>query len=136
MKGENRSMSDFDPIASLNDYYQERERKQAEAREVMAGACAALAKLGVNIIRIYYDGSCDSGTIEGVEATGEAGKIELPGEIRDQLIAATPPLLPSGWEFEGGSFGELVIDVTNRRLKREHNWHIDTTEYEEEVWEL
>ena len=117
--------------------YQERlERERAEARQSMGKACDALAELGATELRIEYDGYGDSGAVEGVKATGSAGDVEFPAGLRDELISAAERLLPDGWENNSGAFGELVLDIANRRLTREHNWRVETSEYDEEVWEL
>lgn len=129
------SESDSTPAWAAN-YEQQCERERVEARGVMAAALDALAKLGAAEARIAYDGYGDSGMVEGVSATGANGEIELPGEIRNQLVTAAEFLLPDGWENNSGAFGELVLDVANRRLTREHNWRVEETEYDEEVWGL
>lgn len=117
--------------------YQERlERERAEARQSMGKACDALAELGATELRIEYDGYGDSGAVEGVTATGSAGDVEFPADLRDELVSAAERLLPDGWENNSGAFGELVLDIANRRLTREHNWRVETSEYDEEVWEL
>lgn len=130
-------MTDSDSAADWMTAYQERlERGRAEARQSMRKACDALDELGVTEVRIEYDGYGDSGAVEGVTATGSAGDVEIPADLREELISAAERLLPDGWENNTGAFGELVLDVAHRRLTREHNWRVETSEYDEEVWEL
>ena len=130
-------MTDSDSAADWMIAYQERlERERAEAHQAMGKACDALAELGATEVRIEYDGYGDSGAVEGVMATGPAGDVEIPADFREELISAAERLLPDGWENNTGAFGELVLDVAHRRLTREHNWRVETSEYDEEVWEL
>ena len=44
--------------------------------------------------------------------------------------------MPDGWPNDAGAFGEFVLNVCDRELTREHNWRVESTEYDEEVWEL
>jgi len=130
-------MSESDSPADWMSAYQERlERERTEARQSMRKACDELVSLGVAEVRIEYDGYGDSGTVEGVTAAGPAGEFEIPADLNEALISAAEQLLPEGWENNSGAFGELVLDVAQRRLTREHNWRVEESEYDEEVWEL
>lgn len=62
--------------------------------------------------------------------------VELPDELHDVLDEAACCLLPAGWEINEGAFGEFVLDVPERRLVREHNWRVESTEYDEEEYAL
>lgn len=119
-------------------YHERRNRERDEAVKQMSDVCSALMELNVAQVRMSYDGYGDSGMVEGVIATreGEDDAIELPTGVRDQLIAAAETLLPDGWENNEGAFGELVLNVLQRSLTREHNWRVESTEYDEEVWQL
>lgn len=130
-------MSESDSAADWMTAYQERlERERAEARQSMGKACDVLAEFGATEVRIEYDGYGDSGAVEGVTATGSAGDVEIPADLHEELISAAERLLPDGWENNSGAFGALVLNVADRRLTREHNWRVETSEYDEEVWEL
>ena len=130
-------MSESDSASDWMAAYQQRlERERTEARQAVSNACGELEELGVTEVRIEYDGYGDSGAVEGVAATSPIGDVELPAALRDELISAAERLLPDGWENNSGAFGELVLDVANRRLTREHNWRVETSEYDEEAWEL
>ena len=120
----------------MTAYQQRRQREKEEAREAVAKTCDSLTELGVTHVRIAYDGYGDSGAVESVTATVEEEPYELPGDLRDELTSVAERLLPDGWENNEGAFGEFVLAVSQRRLVREHNWRVETTEYDEEAWEL
>jgi hypothetical protein len=122
----------------MTKYHERRSRERDEAVKRVSDVCSELMKMNVAEVRMSYDGYGDSGRVEGVIATreGEDDAIELPTDVRDQLIAAAETLLPDGWENNEGAFGELALDVRNRSLTREHNWRVESTEYDEEVWQI
>jgi N-acetylmuramic acid 6-phosphate (MurNAc-6-P) etherase len=120
----------------ISDHEKRRERERNEARERVRHACEVLTQSGATEVRIRYDGCGDSGAVESVTGINEAGEMDIPADIIETLIAAAENLLPHGWENHEGAFGEFVLDVASRSLKREHNWRIESTEYEEEGWEL
>jgi hypothetical protein len=101
---------------------------------------AALAAAGVHRVTIDYDGSGDSGQIDGIEAWDANGqRIPLPTEPKLQLATDDPgqPVnlesavedlawnclesLYSGWENNDGACGTFVFDVSARTITLEHN---------------
>ena len=120
----------------MSAYQERRQQEQETAKTSLAKTCDSLVELGVTEVRIAYDGYGDSGTIECVTAMKEEETVELPGEIRSALISSVECLLPDGWPNDAGAFGEFVLQVRHRELTREHNWRVESTEYDEEVWEL
>ena len=125
-----------EPLGWAAAHQERRQREREEALKAIAQACGVLLELGVNEVRIAYDGYGDSGTVDGVTATGSAGELELAWEVQDQLARAVETLLPEGWENNCGAFGEFVLDVPKRRLTREHNWRVESSEYDEEAWDV
>jgi hypothetical protein len=121
----------------LQQLQQQRARDAEEGRQAFASACDRLRELGIAQLRVVYDGYGDSGTIEQITATDGSGEpVELPEGFQDVLDEAACCLLPAGWDINEGAFGEFVLNVPNRRLTREHNWRIESTEYEEEEYTL
>jgi hypothetical protein len=103
----------------------------------------ALAEIGIHRVTIDYDGSGDSGQIEGLEAWDAANeKIPLPSSRKVQLASENPdqPVDDhglqaaveelawdylydnhSGWENNDGAFGTFVFNVPGRTITLEHN---------------
>jgi hypothetical protein len=101
------------------------------------GVLEPLAQLEVTRVIIKYDGYGDEGTIESVDAIAINDQpIDLPKSFEGQLTNACLILLPCGWENNEGAYGELVLDVQQRRLTRQHNWRVESSEYEMEDWTL
>ena len=120
----------------LSNFEKRSEQERQSALATLATACTQLANRGADRVVITYDGCGDSGCVESVKAyTGESD-LELDAVLGEQLAAAAEQILPLGWENDGGAFGELILYVAERRVVREHNWRIDTSEYSEEEWQL
>lgn len=123
--------------AWLKEYEDRIERECQGARATINKQLRNLKRLGVASIHLSYDGCGDSGVIEEVKAFGvDETLLEIPEKLEKALIAAGEILLPSGWENNDGAFGDLVLDVAQGRLVRQHNWRVQASEYEEEAWEL
>ncbi len=123
------------------DFLQQyRERLAAEhqqACQTLSVLCEQLLSLGVQTVTVAYDGYSDSGTIENVQAFDGANQaIALPDDLEQELIELAETLLPGGWEINEGAFGQFTLDVPQRQLVREHNWRIESSQYEEESWQL
>lgn len=74
---------------------------------------------------IEYDGSCDDGSVTGVTCFGSDGAEVNP---TPDIIAAVEGLVcdildeeQAGWEIDGGSFGEVVIDVATGAARFSHS---------------
>lgn len=130
-------MTDSDDVADwLSDYQARRERDREAAREIFATLCECLSELAVKVVTLAYDGYGDSGMVESVIAEADGTEVNLPDDYQHQLREAAETLLPDGWENNDGAYGQLVLNVEGRQLAREHNWRVESTEYEEENWEL
>jgi hypothetical protein len=124
------------PDWGFGNFIDQMEQAAAAGRATIAALCPQLAELGVSKVRIAYDGYGDSGQIEGVTATAGKNVIELPAEMTVALIEAAEQALPYGWENNEGAFGELVLNVRARSLRRKLNWRYETSDYDEERWHL
>jgi hypothetical protein len=121
------------------------ERKQAAAAQLKA-ACAPLASVGIKQITWSYDGSGDSGDMEGRYITNVHGQCSekdyaaaikgLDQELQKQLTLeelekAVWELLPDGFEVNDGGYGEVILDTAARAISVQHNARITETEYSE-----
>lgn len=120
----------------LQVYLAQQQQAQQEAQERLAGCCQQLAALGIEQVQIAYDGYGDEGSVQGITALVDHHPVPLDAGLEEALSDAACELLPGGWEINEGSFGELLLDVAKRRVTRQHNWRIESSEYEEEDFEL
>ena len=124
-------------VGHLLSHFEKRcEQERQRALATLAEVCPQLARLGADRVVMTYDGYGDSGCVESVKAYSGEDDVELDTTVLEQLTTAAEQILPSGWENDGGAFGELILYVTERRVVREHNWRIETSEYSEEEWQL
>ncbi|MCG8584116.1 MAG: hypothetical protein MI757_05335 [Pirellulales bacterium] len=129
----NPSETHQDLTQCVQDYY---EAAAAKARAMLATTCDQLAEQGVDTLRIAYDGYGDSGSVESITAFADKKEMELDDKLHQTLRDAAYDLLPGGWEINEGSYGELVVDVANRQVSREHNWRVESSEYEGDTFAL
>lgn len=133
----------------------ERRRQIAELRPINKRALFdAFAAAGVTRVVVSFDGSCDSGQIESVDAyTGEdsvelpSGDVEFatpaedgsgpryaPRSVRDAIETLAYDALEEehgGWENNDGAFGEFTFDVAERSITLGYNERFsDSTYYE------
>ncbi len=130
----------------------------AEARPVNKQTLFdALAAAGLTYVTVSFDGSCDSGQIESIDARAGAepvdlppGKIELarPDEkggdlqrtthtVQDAIETLAYDLLEEehdGWEINDGAFGEFTFDVQERSITLGYNERFSDSTYYEYVF--
>lgn len=114
----------------------EREDAAAKAITTLKALCEQFAALGIEEVRLTYDGYGDSGVIENVTAMAGGEEVDLEGSLRNDFYNAAYDLLPFGWEDNSGSFGDIILHVGERRIVREHHERIEEINYDEEEWEL
>ena len=120
----------------VHDICQRIDQIRGEAHENARAALAQLAHLGIETLRIAYDGYGDSGSVEHVTALKGDKEVDLEADLCEAIVEAAYDLVPSGWDQNEGSYGVLAVDVASRKITREHNWRVESSEYEEEVFEL
>ena len=120
----------------LSQFEKRREQERQRALVTLTEVCPQLSRLGADRVVMTYDGYGDSGCVESVKAYSDEHDVELDTTVLEQLTTVAEQLLPLGWENDGGAFGELILQVAERRLVREHNWRIESCEYSEEEWQL
>jgi hypothetical protein len=116
-----------------------------------------LEDAGLILITVDFDGSGDSGQIEGIFAFDEYGEVAVPQNslpcislnpgaradttdsqsVSDVVEALAYDLLEEehgGWENETGAYGEFRFDVTDRTIILAYHERIMTSEYSENSW--
>ena len=140
------------------DAYEKRRAAQAAlADEVLplnrAGLFDLLAAAGIHTVIVSFDGSGDSGAIEGIDAMdADNDAIHLPTSKIEYREAAfdCPSLLVEqrtareiveimaydfleqthdGWENDDGAFGELTFVVPERTITLDHNERFVSTSH-------
>ena len=117
----------------------------------------ALAAAGISSVIVTFDGSGDSGQIEGVDARiGEtatevpATAVEIASPLWDGsgIETRTLPLAEAieqlaydllqdthdGWENNEGAFGEFTFDVAEAMIRLDYNERFETSEYSGHEW--
>ena len=115
---------------------QSRQDAASKAIATLKSLCEQFAALGIEEVRLTYDGYGDSGVIENVKAMAGDEEVALEGSLHNDFYNAAYDLLPFGWEDNTGSFGDIILYVGERRLVREHHERIEEVNYDEEEWEL
>jgi hypothetical protein len=134
-----------DPDSVISSYERHRQARAELGKGNKAAVFDALAAANITEVYVEFDGEGDSGQIECVLAFHGDQRAELPATmVRVQNIAwgdaATPVTMEStleraietlcydcleeaqsGWENDGGAFGEFRLDVAERTIKLEFN---------------
>lgn len=129
--------------------HRERDEAQKRSADRLKALCDPLARIGIQYIVWTYDGSGDSGDIED-QSIYDTNNNEVSEEAFFNLVAQLPEneqplfigehkmrddvyeLLPSGYENNDGGFGEVHLDVENKKIRVEHNQRYTETNYSEE----
>jgi hypothetical protein len=118
----NSGPSNFDFETWQQQYESRLAEQEAQGRATIRRLCGALRRLGIEQVQFTYDGSGDSGTIESFEVSPEI-EPEVPEAYRLALEQAVLGLLPSGWEINEGSSGQVIIDVDSGDADVDHTWN-------------
>ena len=130
----------------MKDYEEKRQESLKNARAELKKFCELLTPFKVDFVELEYDGCGDSGAIERVNFI--SGVTQYKGRLprnkfssawskekidfKEALEETCYQFLPDGWEINEGSFGKLVIDVTKKSIRVEHNERYEDTHYTEE----
>jgi hypothetical protein len=116
-----------------------------------------LEDAGLILITVDFDGSGDSGQIEGIFAFDENGEVAVPRaslpcislnagaradttelqSVSDVVEALAYDFLEEehgGWENNDGAYGEFRFDVTDRTITLAYHERIMTSQYSENSW--
>lgn len=110
---------------------------QAAAKTAILAQCDQLAAAGVTFVAVHFDGYGDDGTTEEVKcydsewyASGEHEPVKYDASHLQEHFEA---LVPFGYENDCGGFGDVVLNVSARKLTVERNDRFEdytTTTYE------
>jgi hypothetical protein len=110
---------------------------QAAAKAAILAECDKLATAGVTFVAVHFDGYGDDGTTEEVKcydseyyAWGEHEPVKYDASHLQEHFET---LVPFGYENDCGGFGDVVLDVTARKITVERNDRFEdytTTKYE------
>jgi len=98
---------------------------QTAAKAAILAECDRLAAAGVTFVAVHFDGYSDDGTTEEVKCyDGESyawGEREPGKHDASHLQEHFEDLVPFGYENDCGGFGDVVLDVSARKLTVERN---------------
>ena len=99
------------------------EPEQAAAKAAVLAQCKKLARAGVTLVAVHFDGSGDNGVTEDVKCYDSENYdyAQKPLDhdasyLQDHFDA----LVPCGFEIDAGGFGDVVLDVKARKITVEH----------------
>ena len=124
----------------MTKYEEQRKERVARGKETLLRQCDELDKLGVSFVLMHYEGQGDSGAVESAAAyTGQyegsgggdydcggeqIAAVKLEGKFDEDLfIQAADQVTDThpGWENNAGAYGDVVLDVKNRKVTIYHN---------------
>jgi hypothetical protein len=111
--------------------------QQAAAKAAILAECDELFAAGIRFVAVHFDGYGDEGSTEEVKcydsewyAADEHEPVKYDASNLQEHFEA---LVPFGYENDCGGFGDVVLDVSARRLTVERNDRFEdytTTTYE------
>jgi hypothetical protein len=162
---ETKTMTDATPVPNTTFDFaawetQERERARLAAEIRPANKAAVfemLARAGITLVTVGFDGSGDSGQIESIEAQAGDTAAELPSDqvelaepawdggkigrsaftLRDAIEKLAYDFLEEthgGWENNDGAYGEFTFDVATRTITLAYNERHMESDYSEHVF--
>ena len=111
------STSDF-----LEDYYAKQAKRKAEIPERAEALRQKLLALGVAVVVSEYDGSGDSGQINGTSFAPET--VTVPPSIEEETTDLFYDFLSAhhgGWENNDGGRGEFNWNIATNEFHLEHH---------------
>jgi hypothetical protein len=159
-------MSDINPnstssINTVGDWAEKERRHTALAEAIRpankAALFEALARSGVTMVLVHFDGYGDSGQIESIEARIGENPVDLPdaqveitkacwghSEIEQSTISIRDAIehlaydfleeMHDGWENNEGAYGEFTFDVAKRAITLDYNERISEAVYSQHVF--
>lgn len=112
---ENESMTNPEPLSP----------EEARAKAAILAECENLATAGVTFVAVHFDGYGDSGVTEEVQCFDsdyysyeEHKPVAHDGAYLQEHFET---LVPMGYENDCGGFGDVVLDVSARKITVERN---------------
>jgi hypothetical protein len=155
------ALNPIPPCPDYDTWQAEAEKHRAALAQKVAQAKASLfdclEDAGIVRITVDFDGSGDSGQIEGIFAFDEYGEVAVPQHslhcislnpgaradttdsqsVSDVVEALAYDFLEEehgGWENNDGAYGEFRFDVTDRTITLAYHERIMTSDYSENSW--
>jgi hypothetical protein len=99
--------------------------QEESAKAAILAECDKLAKAGVTFVAVHFDGCGDDGTTEVVKCYDREwyawGENEPVNHDASHLQEHFEALVPLGYENDCGGFGDVVLDVSARKITIERN---------------
>jgi hypothetical protein len=112
-------------------------QQQAAAKATILAQCDRLASTGITFAAAHFDGSGDDGVTEEVKCYDSDvyayEECEQVAHDVSHLQEHFEALVPCGYEIDAGGFGDVVLDVRQRKIIVERNDRFEdysTTTYE------
>lgn len=101
------------------------DEQQVAAKAAILAECDKLFAAGIRFVAVHFDGYGDEGTTEDVKcyegewfASDEHEPVTYDASHLQEQFEA---LVPFGYENDCGGFGDVVLDVSARKLTVERN---------------
>jgi hypothetical protein len=111
--------------------------REETAKAVILAECDKLRKAGVTFVAVHFDGCGDDGATEEVKCFNSEyyayAEHEPVGYDTSHLQEHFDALVPFGYENDCGGFGDVVLEVSARKIRIERNDRFEdytTTTYE------
>ena len=111
--------------------------EEESATAAILAECDQLAKAGVTFVAVHFDGYGDDGVTEEVKCFDSEcyahAEYEPVCHDASRLQEHFEALVPLGYENDCGGFGDVVLDVSARKITIERNDRFEdytTTTYE------
>jgi len=99
--------------------------QEETAKAAILAECDKLAKAGVTFVAVHFDGYGDDGATEEVKGFDSEwyayAEYEPVGHDASRLQEHFEALVPLGYENDCGGFGDVVLDVSARKITIERN---------------
>jgi hypothetical protein len=106
-------------------YEETLEQQKITAKSAILTQCDSLAAAGVTFVAAHFDGAGDEGTTEDVKCyDSESYVYEESKALKHDasyLWEHFDALVPYGYEIGCGGFGDIILDVRNRKIIVESN---------------
>ena len=107
----------------MDRWQQAQELRQQEYLKSASTVARELKATGIESITFYYESSGDDGAVN--TTCWEPEDIKITPELQRRLEAMEElvyQLLPSGWEINEGSAGDVSFNLTSGEIDINHKW--------------
>jgi len=99
--------------------------EEAAAKAAILAACDRLAEAGITFVAVHFDGSGDEGVNEDIKCYATEDYAYEESEVLEANLSHLQEhfeaLVPYGYENDCGGFGDVILNVKNRKITVEHN---------------